>query len=73
MNWQKRYIEWPPRSRDLNPLDYFFWGHLKNLMFATKPTNLNKLRNPILDAVASIMKNLQNVLHNFYERLAHVK
>jgi hypothetical protein len=65
-------IEWPPRSPDLNPLDYFFWGHLKNLVFATKPTNLNELRNRILDTVASITpENLQNVRRNFYERLAH--
>ncbi|EFN69121.1 hypothetical protein EAG_14837, partial [Camponotus floridanus] len=22
-------IPWPARSPDLNPLDFFFWGHLK--------------------------------------------
>ena len=22
-------IEWPPRSPDLNPLDFFLWGYLK--------------------------------------------
>jgi len=60
------------RSSDLNPLDYLFWDYLKNLVFATKPKNLGKLRNRILDAIASIIsENLQNVLHNFYEHLTH--
>jgi len=49
-----------------------FLTHFKNLMFITKPTNLDELKNHILNAAASITsKNLQSVLHNFYERLAH--
>ncbi|GBN41973.1 hypothetical protein AVEN_258019-1 [Araneus ventricosus] len=24
-------VAWPPRSPDLNPLDFFFWGHLNNI------------------------------------------
>jgi len=65
-------MKWPLRSPDLNPLDYFFWGHLKNLVFVTEPTNLDELRNRTLDAAASIsQENLQNVLHNFYVRLTH--
>jgi len=41
-------------------------------MPATKFMNLDELRNRIIDAVASIIpENLQNVLHNFYECLAH--
>lgn len=26
---------WPPRSPDLNPLDFFLWGHLKHLVYST--------------------------------------
>ena len=25
-------IEWPPRSPDLNPLDFFLWGYIKALV-----------------------------------------
>jgi hypothetical protein len=25
---------WPPRSPDLNPLDFYLWGHLKTLVNA---------------------------------------
>ncbi|GFU38724.1 uncharacterized protein TNCV_970551 [Trichonephila clavipes] len=28
-------VTWPPRSPDLSSLDYFLWGHLKNLIYAT--------------------------------------
>lgn len=31
-------VLWPPRSPDLNPLDFYFWGHLKELVYAT-PVN----------------------------------
>ena len=26
-------IAWPPRSPDLIPLDYYLWGHMKNLIY----------------------------------------
>ena len=26
---------WLPRSPDLNPLDFFLWGHLKSLVYST--------------------------------------
>ncbi|EZA55617.1 hypothetical protein X777_04243, partial [Ooceraea biroi] len=35
-------IEWPPRSPDLTPLDYFFWGYFKSKVRSTKPRNLNE-------------------------------
>ena len=25
-------VNWPPRSCDLAPLDYFLWGHVKSLV-----------------------------------------
>ena len=28
-------IAWPPCSPDLNPLDFFVWGHLKSLVYST--------------------------------------
>ena len=30
-------VEWPPRSCDLTPLDFFLWGHIKSLVYANKP------------------------------------
>ncbi|GFY03708.1 DUF4817 domain-containing protein [Trichonephila clavipes] len=33
-------VNWPPRSCDLTPLDYFLWGYVKSLFYADKPKRL---------------------------------
>ncbi|GFV78939.1 uncharacterized protein TNCV_4346981 [Trichonephila clavipes] len=30
-------VNWPPRSCDLTPLDYFLWGYVRSLVYADKP------------------------------------
>ncbi|EFN87845.1 hypothetical protein EAI_10117, partial [Harpegnathos saltator] len=35
-------IEWPPRSPDIAPLDFFLWGTIKNKVYFTKPRNLDE-------------------------------
>ena len=30
-------VEWPPRSVDLTPYDFFLWGYLKNKVFSRPP------------------------------------
>ncbi|GFX11886.1 transposable element Tc3 transposase [Trichonephila clavipes] len=34
-------VNWPPRSCDLTPLDYFLWGYVKSLVYADKPQTLD--------------------------------
>lgn len=51
--WIGRGVEvpnqpWPPRSPDLNPLDFFLWGHLKSLVYTTPIQHLEDLRNRII-------------------------
>ncbi|GBM07612.1 hypothetical protein AVEN_230045-1 [Araneus ventricosus] len=48
------YVEWPPRSPDLSPLDFFLWGCIKQRVFATPPPTLQELRNRLTDACASV-------------------
>ncbi|GFU99707.1 uncharacterized protein TNCV_338221 [Trichonephila clavipes] len=36
-------VNWPPRSCDLTPLHYFFWGYVKSLVYADKPQTLDHL------------------------------
>ncbi|GFY03208.1 uncharacterized protein TNCV_1171681 [Trichonephila clavipes] len=38
-------VNWPPRSCDLTPLDYFLWGYVKSLVYADKPQTLDHLKN----------------------------
>jgi len=30
--WTYGPVQWPPRSPDITPLDYFLWGHLKTVV-----------------------------------------
>lgn len=40
-------IEWPPRSPDLTPLDFFLWGFLKDKVFRTVPANIQEMQDRI--------------------------
>ncbi|GFW20556.1 uncharacterized protein TNCV_1047811 [Trichonephila clavipes] len=40
-------VNWPPRSCDLTPLDYFLWGYVKSLVYADKPQTLDYLEDNI--------------------------
>ena len=42
-------VEWPPRSPDLTPCDFFMWGYLKDKVFSTPPENIQQLRQKIID------------------------
>lgn len=42
-------VEWPPRSPDLTPMDFFVWGYLKSQVYVTPPQNLQDLRQRIID------------------------
>lgn len=69
---QRGPCRWPPRSPDLNPMDFFFWGYLKNEIFnLNKPQSIEELRRRIVEVANTITPQmLRNVLKNFYERLA---
>ena len=47
-------IEWPPRSPDLTPPDFFLWGVLKNDVYSNKPNNIDDLKAAIIDSCAKI-------------------
>lgn len=40
-------VQWPPRSPDLTPLDYFLWGYLKTVVYADPPISLVHLKDKI--------------------------
>ncbi|GFX13396.1 putative transposable element [Trichonephila clavipes] len=47
-------VNWPPRSCDLTPLDYFLWGYVKSLVYAGKPQTLDHLEDNIRRVIADI-------------------
>jgi hypothetical protein len=50
---------WLPRSPDLTPCDFFFWGYVKDKLFVPPlPQDLQQLRQRIRDAVDSIDQDM---------------
>ena len=47
-------FEWPPRSCDLTPLDFFLWSHIKSLVYANKPATLDHLKDNIQRKIANV-------------------
>jgi hypothetical protein len=67
-------IAWPPRSPDLNPCDFFLWGHLQNFVYATPIPNLEELTERINAAVNTInVPMLQKVQENIEEQQCALK
>lgn len=63
-------VEWPARSPDLTPLDFFLWGYLKNKVYVTKPTNIEDLKESIRHETSLILPEmLEKVKNEFYNRL----
>ena len=44
----------PPRSPDINPLDFFLWGYVKTEVFKTPVTSLQHLKDRITQAFAQV-------------------
>lgn len=66
-------INWPARSPDIAPNDFFLWGHLKNKIYNDKNyTNLDELKNAISAECNKIsVYQLANVRREFYDRLGY--
>ena len=50
-------IDWPARSPDLTPCDFFLCGHLKSKVFTTPPESLQILRQRVCDESDNLRQN----------------
>ncbi|GFX98320.1 uncharacterized protein TNCV_4909631 [Trichonephila clavipes] len=67
-------VNWPPRSCDLTPLDYFLWGYVKSLVYADKPQTLDRLEDNIRRVIADIQPQmLEKVIEIWTSRLDYMK
>ncbi|GFT27528.1 putative RNA-directed DNA polymerase from transposon X-element [Trichonephila clavipes] len=67
-------VNWPPRSCDLTPLDYFLWGYVKSLVYADKPQALDHLEDNIRRVIADIRPQmLEKVIENWTSRLDYIR
>lgn len=66
-------VQWPARSPDLTPMDFFLWRYVKNIVYATRPTTTagdmqNRIRNCFREIPAQMILNVQR---SFRERLQY--
>ncbi|GFX00865.1 uncharacterized protein TNCV_4578321 [Trichonephila clavipes] len=67
-------VNWPPRSCDLTPLDYFLWGYVKSLVYANKPQTLHHLEENSRRVIADIQPQmLEKVIENWTSRLDYIR
>lgn len=67
---KKGDIEWPPRSPDLSPCDYFLWGYLKSVVYDNNPNNLEQLKRNIVREINNIPRiTFRRVYENLLLRL----
>ena len=67
-------VNWPPRSCDLTPLDYFLWGYVKSLTYADKPATIDALEASIVRVIREIRPAvLEKLAQNWTSRVRFVK
>ena len=50
-------IDWPPRSPDLTPIDYFLWVYMKNKVYKRKVRKLEELKSRIKEEFDALKNN----------------
>lgn len=66
-------MEWPPRSPDLTPADFWLWGYLKSRVYLRAPNNILELKNAIRSEITNITSDqLQSAVYSFANRIESV-
>ncbi|GFV09106.1 putative LOC100569746 [Trichonephila clavipes] len=68
-------VNWPPRSCDLTPLDYFLWGYVKSLVYARiSHKRLSIWEDNIRCVIADIRPQmLEKVIEKWTSRLDYIR
>ncbi|GFX76475.1 putative transposase [Trichonephila clavipes] len=67
-------VNWPPRSWDLTPLDYFLWRYAKSLFYADMPQTFDHLEDNIRRVITNIWTQmLEKVIENWTSRLDYIR
>ncbi|GFW65266.1 putative DD41D transposase [Trichonephila clavipes] len=67
-------VNWPPRSCDLTPLDYFLWFYVKSLVYADTPQTLVHVEDNIRRVSADIRPQIvEKFFENWTSRLDYIR
>ena len=71
---QNSDVNWPLRSSDLTPLNYFLWGAVKDKCYANRPKTIEALKHEIEVAIHGVeAQTIENVLKNWVNRMGYSK
>ena len=65
-------VEWPPRSPDLNPIDFYLCGHVQSDVYCTPVNNVDELWERIVATFGAIRNRpgeLEHVRESMMQRL----
>ena len=67
-------VNWPPRSCDLTPLDYFLWGYVKANVYRDKPASIDALEANIHAFIREIPADMcERVCQNWTQRMGYLR
>ena len=67
-------VDWPPRSYDIIPLDFYLWRHVKSKCFVDKPATIKALEANITKVISEIPTEvLERVIQNWCLRIDELK
>jgi hypothetical protein len=61
-------IPWPPRSPDITPLDFLLWGYVKDIVYKTPVSSLDKLKLRIVAAIETVTPQM---LENTWQEIEY--
>jgi hypothetical protein len=59
------WLPWTPRSPDLTPLEFYFWGYVKQCVYSVRINNIEHLKARITEAVHCVTPD---VLRSVWQR-----
>ena len=67
-------VKWPPHSCDLTPLDFFWWGHIKSLVYANQLAPLDDIKDNIQREIANVpVEMCARLVENWVQRIDRYK
>ena len=57
-------VDWPPRSGDITPLDFYLWGYVKSKCFVDKPATIEALEANITEVTSEIPTGSPRASHS---------
>ena len=66
-------MDWPPRSPDLTMMDFWLWGHLKQIVYGRKPKTMEQLKEFIVEAFEQLNSNRELISEVYQAFKVHLQ